>query len=170
MTNKDFFIQMWKSEAKTTAVAVRALPGDMSKLDYRPHPKSRSASDIIGHILPHAEAMMKATETFVMSEDQMQFKSIEEAATYFEKNAALLIEKLEKLDEKIWNEKIVPFMMHGNKIFEAPMGSMFWSFLVDIIHHRGQLSTYYRAMGMRNPSIYGPTAEDIEEQMAAMKN
>jgi uncharacterized damage-inducible protein DinB len=44
---------------------------------------------------------------------------------------------------------------------------MFWGFLFDTVHHRGQLSTYYRQMGVRNPSIYGPTAETIEEMMAA---
>jgi uncharacterized damage-inducible protein DinB len=27
------------------------------------------------------------------------------------------------------------------------------------VHHRGQLSTYLRPMGGKNPSIYGPTAD-----------
>ena len=46
------------------------------------------------------------------------------------------------------------------------MSAMYWMMMFDIIHHRGQLSTYYRQMGVRNPSIYGPTAEDIEPMMA----
>ena len=37
--------------------------------------------------------------------------------------------------------------------------SMAWGFLFDAIHHRGQLSTYLRAMGAKVPSIYGPSAD-----------
>jgi uncharacterized damage-inducible protein DinB len=39
-------------------------------------------------------------------------------------------------------------------------------FLFDLIHHRGQLSTYYRPMGAAQPAIYGPTAEMVEQMMA----
>ena len=46
------------------------------------------------------------------------------------------------------------------------MSAIFWTVMHDIIHHRGQLSTYYRHMGVRNPNIYGPTAEDMEEMKA----
>ena len=46
------------------------------------------------------------------------------------------------------------------------MSNLFWTLMFDIIHHRGQLSTYYRTMGVRNPQIYGPTAEDMEAMLA----
>jgi len=36
--------------------------------------------------------------------------------------------------------------------------------LFDIVHHRGQLSTYIRPMGGKVPSIYGPSADDAGEQ------
>ena len=35
-----------------------------------------------------------------------------------------------------------------------------WGFLFDIIHHRGQLSTYLRPMGSTVPQIYGPSADE----------
>jgi uncharacterized damage-inducible protein DinB len=35
-----------------------------------------------------------------------------------------------------------------------------WGFLLDIIHHRGQLSTYLRPMGAKVPQIYGPSADE----------
>jgi len=35
-----------------------------------------------------------------------------------------------------------------------------WGFLLDIIHHRGQLSTYLRPMGSTVPQIYGPSADE----------
>lgn len=170
MTNKEFFTQCWKSEMKTTAKAVRALPAEMNKLSYKPNEKSRSAAQIIEHILPHAEYLAKGIETGMIEEVDKKFNSTEEAASYLEKHSAELIDKLAMVDDKTWDSKIVPMMMNGNKIFEAPMFNMYWSFLFDVIHHRGQLSTYYRSMGVRNPSIYGPTAEDMEEMMTGAKN
>ena len=168
MTNKEFFIQTWQAEMKRTAGAVRGLPTDMSKLAYKCDEKARSAAEIIGHILPHAEAICKATDSFIVAEENGKtYDSIEDAASYFEKYATQLVEKLEATDETTWNEKIVEFHFNGNKLFAYPMSNMFWMFMFDIIHHRGQLSTYYRHMGVRNPPIYGPTAEDIEAMAAA---
>lgn len=168
MTNKEFFIQTWQAEMKRTAGAVRALPADMTKLNYKCDEKARSAADIIGHILPHAEALTNAVDSFIAIEQTgKQYKSIEEAALYFEKYASLLVDKLNATDDKIWNEQIVEFHLNGNNLFAYPMSNMFWMFMFDIIHHRGQLSTYYRHMGVRNPQIYGPTAEDMEAMATA---
>ncbi len=168
MTNKEFFIQTWQAEMKRTAGAVRALPADMTKLNYKCDEKARSAADIIGHILPHAEALTNAVDSFIAIEQPgKQYNSIEEAALYFEKYASLLVDKLNATDDKIWNEQIVEFHLNGNNLFAYPMSNMFWMFMFDIIHHRGQLSTYYRHMGVRNPQIYGPTAEDMEAMAVA---
>ena len=35
-----------------------------------------------------------------------------------------------------------------------------WSFLFDIVHHRGQITTYLRPMGSTVPQIYGPSADE----------
>ena len=37
---------------------------------------------------------------------------------------------------------------------------MAWGFLFDIIHHRGQITTYLRPMGSTVPQVYGPTADE----------
>ncbi len=170
MTNKEFFIHRWNDESKITAKAVRALPADASKWDYKPNPLTRSAREIIEHVLPHAEDLCGATETLVINEHEKHFNNAEEAASYFEKWAGMLGDKLNAIDDKTWDEQIVPMVSHGNKVFEAPMTNMFWIYIFEMTHHRGQLSTYYRPMGVRNPQIYGPTAEDIAEMMAAHQN
>jgi uncharacterized damage-inducible protein DinB len=171
MTNKDFFIQTWQGEMQRTLNAINALPKDMDKLTYRCDTKARSAAEIIGHMLPHTAAICDATKTFIAAEESgKRFNSVEEAASYFEKYAMLLADRLKETDETTWNEKIVSFQLDGNTLFAYPMSALFWMFMFDIIHHRGQLSTYYRHMGVRNPSIYGPTAEDIEEMKAAAAN
>ncbi|MCX6351170.1 MAG: hypothetical protein NTX03_04825 [Bacteroidetes bacterium] len=63
--------------------------------------------------------------------------------------------------------KALPTEMNTLDYKQGKMMDMYWTLMFDTIHHRGQLSTYYRSMGVRNPSIYGPSAEDIEDRIAA---
>ena len=41
-----------------------------------------------------------------------------------------------------------------------PGSPMAWSFLFDIVHHRGQITTYLRPMGSTVPQIYGPSGDE----------
>ena len=61
------------------------------------------------------------------------------------------------MDEAGWN-KTGQFIVGGHVVMEQPVGNFLWMFLLDAIHHRGQLSTYIRPMGGKVPSIYGPSA------------
>jgi len=169
MSNREFFIQTWQSEMQTTLNAIKGLPEDKDSWTYKCNEKSRTAAAIIGHMLPHAEVISNATQTGIADEHSMpyQFRSVEEAAAYFEKWASLTTEKLHMMDDTAWDEKIIDFQVDGTSFYKLPMSKFCWMLLFDIIHHRGQLSTYYRNMGVRNPNIYGPTAEDMEAMMAA---
>ena len=52
-------------------------------------------------------------------------------------------------------------MMAGeNAIWKTTKRGMAWGLFLDLVHHRGQLSTYIRPMGGKVPSIYGPSADD----------
>jgi uncharacterized damage-inducible protein DinB len=49
----------------------------------------------------------------------------------------------------------------GEKVeWETTRGKMAWGLLLDLIHHRGQLSVYIRNMGGRVPAIYGPSGDE----------
>ena len=52
--------------------------------------------------------------------------------------------------------------MGGKEVWKTTKGQFALGFLLDLIHHRGQLSVYIRPMGGKVPSIYGPSA-DTEE-------
>ena len=43
---------------------------------------------------------------------------------------------------------------------QRPAAPMAWSFLFDIVHHRGQITTYLRPMGSTVPQVYGPGADE----------
>lgn len=167
MKNKEFFISHWNKEMKRTLGAIKGLPSDIGKWEFKPDPKSRTAKQIIGHILPHAEELKNAVDSKIIDEKEVHFKSVDEAHKYYETHSLQLIDKLTNVDDETWENEMVSLTVNGNKIYEGKMMDMYWVLLHDTIHHRGQLSTYYRQMGVRVPSIYGPTAEDMEAMMAA---
>lgn len=164
MTNKEFFLKTWNNEMASTMSAINGLPDNMESLNYKSDEKARSAAAILGHILNHAEEMCNACEKFIIEEKSThkQFNSKQEIASFFEKHARLLTDKLNAVDDKTWESKLIEFKFDGNKLFAYPMSDTYWILIFDIIHHRGQLSTYYRHMGVRSPQIYGPTADDIK--------
>jgi uncharacterized damage-inducible protein DinB len=51
-------------------------------------------------------------------------------------------------------------MMGSEVAWETTRGKMAWGFLLDLIHHRGQLTVYLRPMGAKVPAIYGPSADE----------
>ena len=168
MSNKEFFQQMWKSEMLGTVRALKGLEG-ADQLDYKPAEKNRTAKQLVDHFVSHVADLIEAAEDGVINHRvTAEYPSVEKAIEAFEKDSDKLMELITNTDEKTWNEKIIPMNVFGNKVNEGPLSTMCWMFMFDIIHHRGQLSTYYRPMGLSQPSIYGPTAEMVEAMMAKM--
>jgi uncharacterized damage-inducible protein DinB len=83
---------------------------------------------------------------------------IDEMLALWKKSTQALRERLERLDDSGWHRP-VKFLMGGKVINEAPTSELLWGFLLDMVHHRGQLSTYIRPMGGKVPSIYGPSGD-----------
>ena len=166
MTNKEFFQQCWKQEVKPTLSALKGLP-EAEKLVYKPAEKNRTAKQLVDHFVSHVEDLIEAVETGVLNHRVMaDYPTTENAIEVFEKDSDKLMLLLDSTDDETWEGKNIPMMVMGNKFGEQPLGSTCWMFLFDLIHHRGQLSTYYRPMGAAQPAIYGPTAEMVEQMMA----
>lgn len=165
MTNKEFFQQCWKSEVTPTAIALKALYSS-DKLGYKPAEKSRTAKQLVDHFVSHVEDLVEAVESGVLNHRVMaDYPSVENALEVFERESDRLNSLLNDVDETTWDEKNIPMLIFGNSFGEKPLGQTCWMFLFDLVHHRGQLSTYYRPMGIKQPAIYGPTAEMTEEMM-----
>ena len=69
------------------------------------------------------------------------------------------LKRLQALPASRW-EGPVPFVYQGTEVMKETGYDNAWGFLLDIIHHRGQLSTYLRPMGAKVPQIYGPSADE----------
>jgi uncharacterized damage-inducible protein DinB len=169
MTNKEFFIQCWQNELPKTIGALKALP-DGEKLSYRPAPKNRSAKELVDHIVAHAEDLIEAVEDGVINHRAAaNYGDTENAIHVFETASEKLVSVLQNVDESQWNESKIDMYVFGMKLIEGKSLSDFcWMFMNDVIHHRGQLSSYIRPIGGVQPYIYGPTAEMVEEMMAKM--
>jgi uncharacterized damage-inducible protein DinB len=63
------------------------------------------------------------------------------------------------LDDATWTSE-AKYFIHGKYFRSATIEATLWEFLFDLIHHRGQLSTYIRPMGGRVPSTYGPSGDE----------
>lgn len=178
MTNKEFFIATWQRDSAATAKAIRALPNDMTLLNVQHHPKFRSPWQLINHIGPHAKELVQAVSEGRMdlvNEGQFPldgpsiYKSVEDAAKDVETNSAKLIELVTALSEEDWTNKKVPVYWGEMKLMENSIMQHCWMMLFDTVHHRGQLTSYYRMLGFAQPELMGPTAE-VEEAMMAKMN
>jgi uncharacterized damage-inducible protein DinB len=168
MNNLLFFSQCWMSEYPHTMLALKALPGP-DKLQYRPSAKNRSAKELADHIVIHAIEIIEALETGIINLHVMaEFPSMEKTISTFKSASQRILELLKQTDDAGWEEKKIPLYVFGHKKSEATLSQTCWTILFDIIHHRGQLSAYYRPMGAVQPVIYGPTAEMVEDLMAEM--
>ncbi len=155
---REFFVESFKAEKPKFLSVLRAVPGD--KTAYRPHEKCSSAGDIVWLV---AREWGDACEVIDHGKVNFAVKpapaKVQDSVATFEKNAAEIEKRLDKLDDAAWDRN-AQFLMDGKVVWEAPLGGMLYGFLFDAIHHRGQLSSYLRPMGAKVPSIYGPSADE----------
>jgi len=85
--------------------------------------------------------------------------NVQEIIDAYESKHDDLTKQLKDLDPAKWDNEVVMFY-NGQEMMRSNGYDMAWGFLLDLIHHRGQLSTYLRPMGAKVPSIYGPSADE----------
>ncbi len=178
MTNKEFFINTWQRDHAITAKAFRSLPIEMEKLNQQHHPKFRSPWELVNHIGPHPKELAQAVaegRMDLVNEGKFPldgpniYQSPEAAAKDLETNSAKLVELLNSCTDNDWESKMIPAFWGPMKIFEMSLMQACWMMLFDTIHHRGQLTSYYRPIGSVQPELMGPTME-VEEAMMAKMN
>ncbi len=88
------------------------------------------------------------------------FGRLQEMIAAYERDHETLARQLRMLEAGAWYHQA--WLIQGSEeiLLKDTVGGLLWIALFDVIHHRGQLSTYIRPMGGRVPSIYGPSADD----------
>ena len=157
MTNREFFLQHAAAEFPRFLGVFEATPAD--QLAFRPHPKCRSAYELIGHLLGHEQDLVELAGTGSINHRmQVPFTTLQEGLAKYQQAHDALLQHLHAMDDATW-ESQGRFLLDGNVIYELPRRDLAWMLLFDGLHHRGQLSTYLRPMGGKVPSIYGPSGD-----------
>ena len=158
MNNLGFFKACMNNEFNATLALVKSLPED--NMNYAPHPVNRSAYQITEHILAHLLDMKMIAEKSICDETlNYDFKGTDDAAQKLEMLWKACSETLENCTEDTWEKEQVELTISGKPFVTLPRFQMMWFFFFDLIHHRGQLSSYVRPMGGKNPAIYGYSAD-----------
>mgnify|MGYP006175567907 CR=1 FL=1 len=162
MTNREFFMHMASAEFPRFLGVLQATPA--GRLDYRPHERSRSAEELIGHLIGHEQDLVELAETGSINHRMhVPFTGMDDAIRIYREAHEQAQAALASVDDEGW-EAVGQFMFQGNTIMAAPRRDLAWMLLMDAVHHRGQLSTYLRPMGGKVPSIYGPSADTMMAQ------
>jgi uncharacterized damage-inducible protein DinB len=149
---KALFTKFWKNEAMTTRKVLARIPEGSV---YRPDPKSRTAQEIAWQIVCEEKMIIEALERGKAEWEPPEMPAtMKEVLEAYEKQSDAIVGRWETLPVERWNGTL--------EFFGAtrPASPMAWSFLFDIVHHRGQISTYLRPMGSTVPQIYGPSGDE----------
>ena len=95
MTNREFLIKRLEQETPAMLRVIRALPAD--KLDYRPHPRSRSAGELVAVLVSEVAGSVEMCEKSEINwVEPKGATSPEQAAADYERLQKKFLEHLQK--------------------------------------------------------------------------
>jgi DinB family len=141
---REYYAQCFKSEKPAFLKVIKAVPPDQA--GYKPHPRSTSSGDLIWLLATELDDACTLIDRGEVNYVYKPGPGVAESVAAHEKHAK-------------WDSE-AKLKMDGKVMWETTLGDMLFGFLLDAIHHRGQLSSYLRPMGAKVPSIYGPSADD----------
>ena len=159
---RDMMVDDIAREAATTRRVLDSVPQDKS--DYKPDEKAKSGGELAWH-LASCEIQMTneiADLSFTMEEKYKQPAAVAEIGPWYTAEVERALDRLKAMTAE---QLLTPIDFYGAFNFPAFVYLTFVS--KHGIHHRGQLSAYLRPMGSKVPSIYGGSADEPWEEVAA---
>jgi len=151
-----YMIAGFENEIPTTAKVLAAVPQD--QLGFTLGDKGRTAKDLMWHIVQSDIWFTDGISSgeFAASDSRGPAPdTVKEMVDQYEKGIRAGMEKIKALSGE---QLAKPVNFFNVMNFPAVM---YLGFLNNhCIHHRGQLSTYIRAMNAHVPSIYGGSADE----------
>jgi uncharacterized damage-inducible protein DinB len=157
MSEGALFVKYWEKEAAATRKVLARIPEGN---DYRPDPKSRPAREIAWLIVREEIALGDGLRTGTLEWTEVPApKAMKEVLDEYDRHHGKITAEFKAMNDAAWSKK-VPFVFGGQEVMKETAYDNAFGFLFDIIHHRGQITTYLRAMGSTVPQIYGPSADE----------
>lgn len=147
----DFLLSAYETEVLKTTGIWAAFHA--SALGFRPAPKSRTVLEQMEHQVQSEGRWMSAMLGIDTGDPNPAEKSAQGYIEKYSGDAARRLELLRARPDSWWR---------GATAFYDFGRSRAWIFtrrLTHSTHHRGQLVVYLRLLGLRVPSVYGPTAD-----------
>lgn len=163
MSYADTLLAEFDSEMKTTRAMLEQVP--YGKDATKPGTKSRTMHELAGHIANIArfgDMIIGADERDSSAPGAampVTYDSSEALLKAFDANFAASRAAIQRLDESKLRNTFT--LRRGQTVIVAlPRAAALRVLLMNhLIHHRGQLSAYFRLNDVTHPPIYGPNAE-----------
>jgi uncharacterized damage-inducible protein DinB len=173
MTIGQMLLGEFDQEMQGTRKVLERCPDE--KWNWKPHEKSGTVGWLAGHI-----ATMPGWTTVTLTTDQLDYAPVDgpaytppktdnrqELLAVFDKNVAEARAALSTVSDQ---EIMKPWKLlaGGHEIFTMPRVACLRGMIFNhIIHHRAQLTVYYRLLGIPVPGLYGPSADESQPSAAA---
>jgi uncharacterized damage-inducible protein DinB len=153
----DFLAADFEYEMQTTLRVFEAVPA--GRLDYQPDPKAKNGLDLVRHITLEDEWILNSIadgkfEPPPAGDDSCGIMKPADAIARYKAKVPAALNRVRALPAEKLTTNID---LLG--LIKMPALNFLAMAVKHSVHHRGQLSTYLRPMGGKNPSIYGPTAD-----------
>ena len=166
MTVGQSLLPEFDQEMQNTRKTLDRVPED--KWHWKPHDKSGTVGWLASHI-----ATMPGWTAVAINTEQLDYAPVDgpayqppkienrkELLAEFDKNVAdaraALAGASDQAIMKNWT-----LLAGGKTIFTLPRAACIRSMVLNhIIHHRAQLTVYYRLLGVPVPALYGPSADE----------
>jgi uncharacterized damage-inducible protein DinB len=166
--NANFLLQYTlptvKNEYRSTRAVIEAIP--QSHLDYRPDPYSKTAMELAWHIAAAEQRFYSGIVAGAFDFAPIHKPEAVRTGTDIGRWYGESFEKNFKGLGKLTGEQLVK-IVDFRGLFQLPAVAYLNFSVHHTIHHRGQLSTYLRAMGGKVPAIYGESYDSAEAKKAS---
>ncbi len=177
MTIGQSMLAEFDQEMQNTRKVLERVPDE--KWGWKPHDKSGTLGWLAGHVatLPGWATMTINTEEFdyaplsgKSSYQQPKTDSRKELLAAFDKEAADARAALASVsDQEIM--KTWKLLAGGQEIFAMPRIACIRGMVMNhLIHHRAQLTVYFRLLNVAVPGLYWPSADEMPGNAAGAAN
>jgi uncharacterized damage-inducible protein DinB len=153
-------------EMQNTRKVLERAPDE--KWGWKPHDKSGTVGWLAAHIatIPEWAVMTLNTENFDYappggsSYQPPKIDNRQQLLAAFDKGVTETRKAIEGASDadmtKVWS-----LLAGGQTVFALPRVAVLRSMIMNhLIHHRAQLTVYYRLLGVAVPGLYGPSADE----------
>ena len=159
-----YTLPMVNNEHRITRSIIEAIP--QANSDYRPDPNAKTAMELAWHVVAAEHRFYSGIAAgvfdFTPNHRPDSVHTPAQIGEWYGDSFAKNIDALGKLSGEHL-AKVIDF----RGVFQLPAVAFLNFSLHHTIHHRGQLSTYLRAMGGKVPAIYGESYDSAAAKKAA---